>query len=56
MPSLIIPKLPISWGSDIMPTRPLWAGFHSSLMLVTGVLMYLGFQAMPVLPDAHGTL
>ncbi len=25
-------------------------------MLVTGSLMYLVFHAMPVMPDAHGTL
>ena len=42
--------------SAIIPTRPLYAGFHRSLRLVTGVWMNFGFQAMPVVPDAHGML
>ena len=39
-----------------MPTLPAYFGFHRSLMLLIGSLMYFGFQAMPVLPDAHGML
>lgn len=49
------PKLAISWESDIMPTLPLYLGFHRSAM-VGGVSTYFGLYAMPVMPEAHGML
>jgi hypothetical protein len=56
MPSTIMPKLPSSWVSEYMPTLPLNAGSHRSASLVIGRPVFFSSYAMPVMPEAHGTL
>ena len=56
MPALNNPKFASSCGSCIIPILPAYLGSHRASMLVIGSLTYLVFHAMPVMPDAHGTL
>ncbi len=51
-----MPKLASSCVSENMPTLPLYFGFHRSARLLIGSEILSGSQAMPVIPDAHGTL